>query len=110
MATSVLFPKLSARAPLAPLVLYSYLQALDLLTTIAFLLGGVKEGNPLVVWAMGAAPHPLAGLVGVKLAAMALGLFCWTTLRLRLLRKVNVFFAVLVAWNLACLILGLGAK
>ena len=27
---------------------YSYLQVLDFLTTIAFLLNGVKEGNPLV--------------------------------------------------------------
>ena len=29
---------------------YSYLQILDFLTTIAFLVNGVKEGNPLVGW------------------------------------------------------------
>ncbi len=95
---------------MAPLLLYAYLQVLDLLSTVAFLLSGVKEGNPLVVWAMGAAPHPMAGLVGVKVAAMGLGVFCWATRRIPLLRKVNVFFAALVAWNLGCLILGLGVK
>lgn len=28
---------------------YSYLQVLDLLTTVAFLINGVKEANPLAI-------------------------------------------------------------
>lgn len=91
-------------------MLYTYLQALDLLTTIAFLLAGVREGNPLVRWTMALAPNPLLGLVCVKAAAMALGISCWASGRQTLLRRVNVCFALLVAWNLACLILGLAGK
>ena len=51
------------------------------------------------------APHPLGGLLAVKVAAVALGLYCWTRGRDRLLGRMNFLFAVLVAWNLAALIL-----
>ena len=84
---------------------YSYLQVLDFLTTIAFLLHGVQEGNPLVRWAINTFPDPLTGLLVVKLAAIGLGLFCWYRGRERLLLRINVMFAVLVAWNLVALIL-----
>lgn len=85
---------------------YGYLQLLDLLTTVAFLLQGIQEGNPCVRLALELSPHPLGGLVVVKLIALALGLFCWRGQRLLLLRRVNLFFAVVVAWNLTALILG----
>jgi hypothetical protein len=98
---------LPARSILAQFV---YWQGMDLLSTLAFLLSGVQEGNPLVRWAMQAAPNPLAGLVVVKVVAVALGAVCWTTNRMRLLSRVNLFFAALVAWNLFCLILGLTAR
>lgn len=88
------------------LVQYSYLQLLDLLTTIAFLLHGVNEGNPLVRYAMQWSPNPIAGLAGIKLAALVLGLYCWRTEKLGLLSKVNVMFAALVAWNIMALIIG----
>jgi hypothetical protein len=84
---------------------YSYLQVLDFLTTIAFMINGVKEANPLVRFAVQYAPHPLGGLLAVKLAAMALGVYCWTRGRERLLFRMNVLFAILVAWNLAALII-----
>jgi hypothetical protein len=84
---------------------YSYLQVLDFLTTIAFMINGVREGNPLVRLAVHYAPHPLGGLIAVKLAAVALGLFCWTHGRERLLVRMNLLFAILVAWNLAALIM-----
>lgn len=93
-------------APLNQLLLqYSYLQVLDFLTTIAFMINGVREGNPLVRLALRWAPHPLGGLLAVKFAAVALGLYCWTRGRERLLSRMNVLFAILVAWNLAALIL-----
>jgi Domain of unknown function (DUF5658) len=88
------------------LLQYSYLQVLDFLTTIAFLLNGVREGNPLVRMALKYAPDPLGGLLAVKLAALALGVYCWVGGRERLLSRINILFAVLVAWNLAALILG----
>lgn len=87
---------------------YAYLQALDILTTMAFLLAGVQEANPLVRGIMGWTGHPLTALAPVKLGALALGVVCWRSGRIRLLRKANAFFALLVAWNLLCLILGLG--
>jgi hypothetical protein len=87
------------------LLQYSYLQVLDFLTTIAFLIQGVQEGNPLVRFALKVAPQPLGGLLLIKVAALALGLYCWVRGRERLLTRMNILFAILVAWNLAALIL-----
>jgi len=84
---------------------YSYLQVLDFLTTIAFMIAGVQEGNPLVRLAVRYAPDTLGGLLAVKLAAVGLGLYCWTRGRERLLIRMNLLFAILVAWNLAALIM-----
>lgn len=74
------------------------------MTTIAFLLHGVREGNPLVRLAIGFSPHPLGGLLVIKLAAVALGIYCWKGGRDKLLSRINILFAVVVAWNLAALI------
>jgi len=84
---------------------YSYLQVLDFLTTIAFLTNGVQEGNPLVRFAINMGPNPLGGLLAIKLLAVALGLYCWRMGRERLLSRMNILFALLVAWNLVALIL-----
>jgi Domain of unknown function (DUF5658) len=84
---------------------FTYLQVLDILTTMAFLLQGVAESNPLVRWSMRIAPNPVSGLVLIKVAAIGLGVFCTLSSRQQLLRKVNLFFAVLVAYNLVALIL-----
>ena len=83
---------------------YSYLQVLDFLTTIAFLLNGVHEGNPLVRAALKFAPHPLGGLLFIKLVAVALGIYCWRAGRERLLVRINLLFAIVVIWNIAALI------
>lgn len=88
------------------LLQYSYLQILDFLTTVAFLLNGVEEGNPLVRMAIKLAPNPLVGLVMVKLAAVGLGLYCWWAGRGSVLGKINWLFAAVVAWNLTALIIG----
>jgi hypothetical protein len=88
------------------LIQYSYLQVLDLLTTVAFLLNGVREGNPLVRFAIAHASSPVGGLLFVKLAAIGLGVYCWRRGRERLLTRMNIMFAVLIAWNLAALIVG----
>lgn len=97
--------------PLSPgriFLTYAYLQALDVMTTLAFLLAGVQEANPLVRQAIHWMGTPLGGLLLVKLAALLLGVYCWVSGRLRLLQRANLFFAALVAWNLCCLVLGLG--
>ena len=87
------------------LVEFTYLQMLDVLTTVAFLMQGVAEANPLVNWAMDTGPSPVIGLVMLKCAAFGLALFCFAQARHKLLPKVNVFFAALVARNLFALIL-----
>ncbi|MBI4873122.1 MAG: hypothetical protein HY822_00665 [Acidobacteria bacterium] len=86
-------------------VQYSYLQVLDFLTTVAFLLQGVREGNPVVRWAIDLAPSPLSGLLAVKLVAIAMGVACWRLGRGRLLLRMNLLFALVVTWNLVALIL-----
>lgn len=88
------------------LIQYSYLQVLDLMTTLAFLLHGIQEGNPLVRFAMKFTASPIGGLVLIKCLALALGIYCWQCGRQRLLTRINVLFAIVVAWNLAALIVG----
>ena len=87
------------------LIQFFYLQLLDLLTTLAFLMNGVQEGNPVVRLALAVGPAPIYGLVVLKLAAIAMAVYCVRRARLRLLSRVNVFFAMLIAWNLVALIL-----
>jgi hypothetical protein len=86
---------------------YAYLQLMDLLSTLAFLLSGVEEANPFVRGAIRMMGDPLLGLLAVKAVAMGLGVFCFWRGRLGLMRRINIFFAVLVAWNLISLIAGL---
>jgi hypothetical protein len=89
---------------MSSLALFTYFQFLDLLTTVVFLLHGVKEANPLVKFALAAAPTPLLGLIFVKSGAFALGAYCCLKGRERLLTRINIFFAALVSWNLVALI------
>ena len=94
------------RAPINQLLLqYSYLQMLDFLTTIAFLVNGVREGNPLVRFALTMGANPISGLILMKLLAVLLGIYCWRMGRQRLLSRINILFAVLIAWNLIALII-----
>jgi uncharacterized protein DUF5658 len=79
---------------------------LDLLTTLAFLLHGVQEGNPMVRLALRYSSNPLGGLLLVKMLALSLGFYCWRCGRQRLLTRINILFAIVVAWNLLALIAG----
>jgi Domain of unknown function (DUF5658) len=88
------------------LILFSYFQLLDLLTTVGFMMHGVREGNPLVRFALIAAPNPLVGLVLVKVIALGIGLYCWLRRRQQLLGRINVLFAALISWNMCALIVG----
>ena len=81
------------------LVVFLLLQALDALTTVAFLRLGVADGNPLIRRMLAAAAGQAAALIAPKLFAVALGIFAWRTGRERLLLKMDVLFALAVAWN-----------
>jgi len=76
------------------------------MTTVAFLLHGIHEGNPLVRVALRFSPNPLSGLLAIKVLAVGLGIYCWKGGRERLLMKINILFAVIVAWNMIALIMG----
>ena len=84
---------------------FFYLQFLDLLTTLAFLAAGVQESNPLIRLLLQSVGTPLAGLLIAKGLAAALAVFCWRSNRQRLLARTNVFYAVLVAWNLVAFLI-----
>lgn len=86
-------------------VQFAYLQVLDLLSTIAFLLHGVGEANPFVLWSMRVAPTPIGGLMGVKILGLLLALYCVYSQRERVLSRMNLFYAGLIAWNLVSLVL-----
>jgi Domain of unknown function (DUF5658) len=85
---------------------YSYLQLLDFLSTLAFLALGLQEGNPVVKLAIDISPNPLLGLGAIKVAALALGVYCVKRGKFMLLSRINIAFAVVVAWNLVALIMG----
>lgn len=85
---------------------YSYLQILDFLTTVAFLVHGVQEANPVVRFAMAVSPGVVTGLLAVKALALLLGVYCWRAGKQRLLTRINLLFALLVAWNLVAMIVG----
>ena len=89
---------------------YSYLQVLDFLTTVAFLVHGIQEANPIVRFAMAVSPGVLPGLLAVKAVALLLGFYCWRMGKVRLLSRINMLFAVLVAWNLIAMIVGSVAR
>ncbi len=84
---------------------FAYLQTLDLLSTAAFLLQGVEEANPFVRFAIQVSPNPVIGLAFVKLVALTIGISALRMGKDQFLTKINVFFAILVAWNLLCLVL-----
>lgn len=90
-----------------PITGFVYLQFLDLMTTVAFLVSGAMvEGNPFVRFLMASTSHPFAGLLLAKCLAIVFGTYAWRTGRHAVLRKANVFFALIVAWNIFGTILG----
>lgn len=87
------------------LVDFIYLQILDMLTTIAFLWHGVQEANPLVNAAIRVTDHPLGGLLLIKTIAVTVAFACWRTGRHRLLARANIFFCLLVIWNIVAILM-----
>lgn len=86
------------------LIQFICLQICDLVTTLVFLSLGVGEANPLVRLALGAAhQHPAAVLGAVKLAGIAVGWYAWESGRRRLLSRINILFAICVAWNVVAI-------
>ena len=85
---------------------YCYLQLLDGLTTVAFLRGGLQEGNMVVRALIQTTGSPWSGLLLVKVLALALGIYCAYVRKAQLLHRVNLCYALLITWNLVALIVG----
>jgi hypothetical protein len=81
-------------------LIFLLLQFCDGITTLAFLRHGVAEANPLIRLVLGVSATPLIALLVVKAAGCAIAWLAWRASRLRLLRRINCFFAACVAWNL----------
>jgi hypothetical protein len=79
------------------MALFVILQLADLVTTLWFLSHGVREGNPLVAFAMSYAG--VFGLVFIKVLGVGMAMLIRNT-RYRLLQRVNVVYALLALWNL----------
>lgn len=79
------------------------LQVLDAFTTVVFLNLGVKEGNPLMRLALEHGEHAGLALAAAKLFAIALAAFAWRSGRRKLLLKMDILFALAVAWNLVAI-------
>ena len=79
---------------------------MDALTTLLFLHHGVAEGNPLIRATLAGSAQPGMALAMAKGFAIALATFAWRSGRTRLLRKVNVLFALCVIWNLVATLVG----
>ena len=83
---------------------FMYLQLLDVMTTLACLVHGLQESNPLVQHLMNATGSPAAGLAVSKLLAFGVALFCWRRGKHKLLWGVNLFYSFIVVWNLTVLL------
>jgi hypothetical protein len=79
--------------------LFAFLQLMDFLTTVVGLRLGAEEANVVIRWFMELGP--VAGLLIAKTAAFILGGLCLFMNRGHVIGWMNYFFAVLVTWNLA---------
>jgi hypothetical protein len=85
---------------MATLLIFIALQFCDAATTLVFLRHGVAEANPLIRYAIGQSASPILALAGIKSAGCGLAWIAWRTRRHRLMARVNILFALCVAWNL----------
>jgi hypothetical protein len=88
---------------MATLLLFVALQFCDAVTTLVFLRHGIAEANPIVRFALGFSATPALPLLALKGVGCALAIAAWRLHRLRLLHRINCFFAICVAWNLVAL-------
>jgi hypothetical protein len=85
------------------LEVFLFLQMMDVLTTWLGLKLHCAEASPFIRYLM--QMGPLAGLIGAKAIAVLLGGYCVYRQRFRVIQIINYFFAALVTWNMAMLLL-----
>lgn len=81
----------------SPLMIFIFLQILDLATTLAALALGGRENNPIVAHIM--TVGPVAGLLISKLAVTGIAVAGAAMRKHRGLRLANAVFTGVIAWN-----------
>ncbi len=87
--------------------IFLYLQVLDFLTTLIGMKIGLGEASPFIRWLMQI--DPAIGLALSKLIAFALGGLCLWLNKRHLVRWINYWYAGLVVWNMALILVVLRA-
>lgn len=81
------------------ILIFVYLQVLDLLTTLVGFRVGASEASPFIA-KMIAATSPAMGVVASKIVGLILGTVCLSMNKSHLVRWINYWYAGLVVWNL----------
>ena len=79
------------------------LQCFDFTISIAGLHSGLLEANPVLATANDT-DVSVAQIIVFKAITVVIGVFCWRTGRERLLVYTNMWFGVVIGWNIAMLL------
>jgi hypothetical protein len=85
------------------ILIFVYLQLLDFLTTLVGFKVGAGEASPFIAQLIHAS-SPAMGVAASKLVGLGLGALCIVTNRARLVTWINYWYAALVLWNLAVIL------
>jgi hypothetical protein len=86
---------------------FVYLQLLDFLTTMVGFKLGAHEASPFIVKLIHTT-SPAMGVAASKVIGLAIGGLCVATNRVKLLSFANYWYAALVVWNLAMILIANG--
>jgi hypothetical protein len=84
------------------LQIFFLLQFLDVLTTLTGFHRGLKEASPFIQLLMRVGP--VAGLLGSKILAVALGAVCVWRGRFQVIHMINYWYVLLVIWNFTLIV------
>jgi hypothetical protein len=86
---------------------FIYLQVLDFLTTMVGFKVGAHEASPFIAKLIHVS-SPALGVAASKVVGLAIAGLCVATNRVRLVSLANYWYAALVVWNLAMILIAAG--
>ena len=99
--------KVMGWAKLTQIQVFLYLQLLDFMTTLIGMKIGLGEASPFIRWLMHG--DTTIGLAASKVMALLLVAVCIGLGRIHIVRWINYWYAGLVIWNMALILLVLRA-
>lgn len=84
---------------MSAILIFVYLQVLDLLTTMVGFRVGASEASPFIAKLI-VSTSPFVGVLASKVVGLVLGTICVTMNKSHLVTWINYWFAGLVVWNL----------